>query len=123
MNNLKIAALSAFFMGVGSLKAIDAEQYEKAKSILKSVINANPADGRASYLLGKVYLYQDYQDSARVVFDKGLSAKNDGNLNAVGLGQIELNKGNLAGAQSQFAMATKDARKKDTEEHVGCFIR
>ena len=33
-------------------KAIDAEQYDKAKSILKSIIKTKPADGKAAFLLG-----------------------------------------------------------------------
>ncbi|RYZ86960.1 MAG: hypothetical protein EOP06_13525, partial [Proteobacteria bacterium] len=72
-------------------KAIDAEQYEKAKTMLKSVVQSKPTDGRAAFLLGKVYLKQDIEDSARVVFQKGITAKDDGNLNYIGLGQMDLN--------------------------------
>ena len=35
-------------------KAIDAEQYEKAKSLLKSIIQTK-SNGRASFLLGNIY--------------------------------------------------------------------
>jgi Flp pilus assembly protein TadD len=99
-------------------KAIDAEQYEKAKSMLKAAVQAKPADGRAAFLLGTVYLKQDIADSAKVVFQKGVTATQDGNLNYIGLGQIELNNNNVSGAQADFANATKDNRKKDTEEYV-----
>lgn len=99
-------------------KAIDAEQYEKAKTMLKSVVQSKPTDGRAAFLLGKVYLKQDIEDSARVVFQKGITAKDDGNLNYIGLGQMDLNAGNSAAAQSNFTTALKDVKKKDTEEYI-----
>ena len=98
-------------------KAIDAEQYEKAKSLLKSAIQAKPS-GRANFLLGNVYLKQNIADSAKIYFDKGLSAGDGSKLNYIGLGQLDLDKGNLSAAQANFALATKDIKKKDTEELV-----
>ncbi len=98
-------------------KAIDAEQYEKAKTILKSTLQAKPGDGRAAFLLGNIYLTQNIADSAKIYFDKGISGS-DGKLNYIGLGQLELDKGNVSGAQSNFAMATKDIKKKDTEQLI-----
>jgi tetratricopeptide (TPR) repeat protein len=125
MRNFKVAAMSLLF-GVTAVaqevdqakKAIDAEQFEKAKNILKSAIAAKPSNGRAAFLLGSVYLAQNDADSARIYFDKGLSGADGGRLNHIGLGQIELDKGNLQGAQSNFASATKDIKKKDTEELI-----
>lgn len=99
-------------------KAIDAEQYEKAKSILKSIVQAKPANGRAAFLLGNIYLKQNIEDSAKIYFQKGLSGTEAGKLNYIGLGQIELDHNNLSGAQSNFMQATKDVKKKDTEEYV-----
>ncbi len=101
-----------------AIKAIDAEQYEKAKSILKAAVQAKPSDGRASFLLGKAYLKQDIADSAKIAFDKGISAADDSNLNYIGLGQLELNNNNLSGAQANFTNALKNVRKKDTEEYI-----
>ena len=98
-------------------KAIDAEQYEKAKTILKATLQAKPGDGRAAFLLGNIYLTQNIADSAKIYFDKGISGS-DGKLNYIGLGQLELDKGNVSGAQSNFAMATKDIKKKDTEQLI-----
>ncbi|RZJ66497.1 MAG: tetratricopeptide repeat protein [Flavobacterium sp.] len=99
-------------------KAIDAEQYEKAKTMLKAAVQAKPTDGRAAFLLGKVYLKQDIEDSAKVVFQKGITAKDDGNLNYIGLGQLDLNAGNTSAAQSNFTTSLKDIKKKDTEEYI-----
>lgn len=126
MNKLKIFSI-AFVATAGlakaqdiesAKKAIDAEQYEKAKTILKSIVQSKPSNGRATFLLGNVYLTQDIPDSAKIYFDKGITASEAGKLNYIGLGQLELDKGNVSGAQSNFALATKDIRKKDTEELV-----
>ncbi len=99
-------------------KTIDAEQYEKAKGMLKSIVQAKPSDGRAAYLLGNIYLKQNVADSAKIYFQKGLSGSEGARLNFAGLGQIELDNNNAAGAQSNFDQALKDVRKKDTEEYI-----
>lgn len=96
--------------------AIDVEQFDKAKSILKSIIQSNPTNGRASFLLGNVYLVQTINDSAKISFQKGLAAKEGQRLNYIGLGEIDLDNGNTTAAEANFALALKDIRKKDTEE-------
>ncbi|MFT3795182.1 tetratricopeptide repeat protein [Flavobacterium sp.] len=99
-------------------KAIDAEQYEKAKAMLKSIVQAKPSNGRAAFLLGNVYLTQNIADSAKIYFQKGMAATEGAKLNYIGLGQIELDNKNAAGAQTNFDQALKDVKKKDTEEYV-----
>ena len=99
-------------------KAIDAEQYEKAKSLLKSVIQAKPANGKASFLLGTIYLKQNISDSASIYFQKGLASSEGARLNNIGLGQMDLDANNKAAAQAKFDLVTKDLKKKDTEEYV-----
>lgn len=99
-------------------KAIDAEQYEKAKGMLKSIVQAKPSNGRATFLLGNVYLTQNIADSAKIYFQKGMTASEGAKLNYIGLGQIELDNKNTAAAQTNFDQALKDVKKKDTEEYV-----
>jgi predicted Zn-dependent protease len=101
-----------------AVKAIDAEQYEKAKSLLKSIYQAKPNNGKAAFLLGNVYLKQNIEDSAKIFFQKGLEASENGKLNNIGFGQIELDKGNITGAKAKFDLATKDMRKKDIQEYI-----
>ncbi len=96
-------------------KAIDAEQYEKAKSMLKSILKASPIDGRANFLLGNVYLIQSVTDSAKISYEKGLSGTDGAKLNYIGLGVIDLDNGNTTAAEANFALAIKDAKKKDVE--------
>lgn len=99
-------------------KAIDAEQYEKAKSLLKSAYQAKPSNGKAAFLLGNIYLKQDIEDSAKIYFERGLASSDFSKLNHIGFGQIELDKGNTAGAKAKFDLVTKDMRKKDFEEYI-----
>ena len=99
-------------------KTIDAEQFEKAKGILKSIIKINPDNGKATFLLGSVYLTQNIADSAKIYFQKGLTAKVDAKFNYIGLGQMDLDVKNAVAAEANFALATKDIRKKDSEQYV-----
>jgi Flp pilus assembly protein TadD len=99
-------------------KTIDAEQFEKAKGILKSIIKINPDNGKATFLLGSVYLTQNIADSAKIYFQKGLSAKMDSKFNYIGLGQMALDEKNTAVADANFIMATKDIKKKEVEQYV-----
>lgn len=99
-------------------KAIDAEQFQKAKSLLKSIIKAKPSDGEANFVLGNVYLNQSIVDSAKIYYNNGLQASDDKNLNYIGLGQLDLDAKNAAAAQANFALATKDMKRKDVEEYI-----
>ncbi len=126
MNRFKIFTFA--FLGATSIafaqdldaskKAIDAEQFEKAKTLLKTFIQSKPTNGEAPFLLGNIYLNQSFNDSAKIYFQKGLTAKEFANLNYIGLGQMDLDNGNAAAALSNFGLAMKDVRKKDTQEYV-----
>jgi Tfp pilus assembly protein PilF len=99
-------------------KAIDAEQYEKAKTMLKSIVQSKPSDGKATFLLGNIYLKQNVEDSAKIFFQRGLSASDDARFNNIGLAQIDLDNGNIAAAQSKFDLVNKEIKKKQVEEYV-----
>lgn len=126
MNKFKILSV-AFLASVSVIqaqdinqakKAIDAEQFENAKSTLKSIIKTNPADGSAFFLLGNVYLIQNIADSAKMTYQNGLTAKDHAHLNEIGLGQIDLDNGDTMAAKAKFELAKKEMRKKDFEEYV-----
>lgn len=121
--NFSIAFLSSITLGFAqdinqAKKAVDAEQYEKAKSILKALIKVNPSDGKANFILGNLYLIQTVNDSAKISFQRGLAVSEGGRLNYIGLGALDLEAGNTAAAEANFALALKDTRKKDIEELV-----
>src|SRR6187200_2443107 len=97
MNTFKIfsiALLTAFTTQAQDIeqakKAIDAEQYEKAKVMLKNILQAKPSNGKAAFLLGTIYLKQNIGDSAALSFQRGASASENGKFNSIGLGQLDL---------------------------------
>ena len=99
-------------------KAIDAEQYEKAKVILKTLLQSKPGNGKATFFLGNIYLKQNIEDSAKIYFQKGLSATDNAKWNNIGLAQMDLNSANPTAAQANFDLVTKDLKKKDIEEYI-----
>jgi tetratricopeptide (TPR) repeat protein len=99
-------------------KAIDAEQYEKAKSMLKGIIQTKPTNGKASFLLGNIYLKQNIEDSAKIYFQKGIAATDGAKFNNIGFGQMDLDKGDVVSAKAKFDLAIKDIKKKDVEEYI-----
>jgi tetratricopeptide (TPR) repeat protein len=94
-------------------KAIDAEQYQKATSMLKSLVNSQASKGENYFNLGEVYLKTDYIDSARAVFTKGTTSDPKNALNFIGLGHADLISNNAASAKTNFAKAIEIASKKD----------
>jgi len=125
MNKFKIFSLALVATTIAKAqdlepakKAIDAEQFEKAKSLLKAVIQAKPANGKATFLLGTIYLKQNIADSAAIYFQKGLNAADGAKFNNIGLAQMDLDANNKTAAQAKFDLVTKDVKKKDTEEYV-----
>lgn len=94
-------------------KAIDAEQYQKASTMLKALVNSQASKGDNYFSLGEVYLKMDYVDSARAVFTKGVTADPKNSLNYIGLGEADLVSNNAASAKTNFAKAVEVSSKKD----------
>ncbi len=126
MNKFKILSI-AFFSSAFAVQAqdinelkkqIDAEQFQKAKTSLKSIIKSNPSQGKAYFLLGNIYLNQSVLDSAKISYDEGLKAKEAAHFNYIGLGQLDLEKNDVTAAKAKFESAKSEMRKKDFEELV-----
>ena len=107
-------------------KAIDAEQYQKGKAILNSLTKSDSTNPENFFYLGNLYLTTapinirpDYIDSAKAVFEKGISANADYALNFVGLGAVDLAK--KASPQANFDKAISLTKKKDylTDLYIG----
>lgn len=86
-------------------KAIDAEQYQKATSMLKTLVANQAKVGENYFTLGKVYLLTDEIDSARAVFTNGTTIDPKFALNYVGLGQADLQANNPTNAKTNFDKA------------------
>ena len=107
-------------------KASDAEQYQKGKAMLNTLTSTQPTNPENFFYLGNLYLSTatinfrpDYIDSAKTVFEKGISANAEYALNYVGLGSVELaKKGN---PKVNFDKAISLTKKKDhlTDLYIG----
>ncbi len=86
-------------------KAIDAEQYQKASSMLKTLVSSQATKGENYFSLGQVYLRTDEIDSARATFTKGITAEPKFALNYVGLGEADLRSDNATSAKTNFDKA------------------
>jgi cytochrome c-type biogenesis protein CcmH/NrfG len=126
MNKFKILGV-AFLTTISAInaqdieqakKAIDAEQFESAKSTLKAIIKSDPSEGKAYFLLGNLYLLQKVADSAKMTYQNGLAAKDDEHFNYIGLGQLDLNNDDLAAAKIKFALVKEEMGRRDFEEYV-----
>jgi len=120
MKKVFIYTVTALFFIVGhaqdinqAKEAIDAEQYEKAKTILETVTTSKPTDGYAKFLLGYVYLLKGDYAVAKNNFDAGIKCSSKGNFNYIGLGYLALDKDNAAEADKNFVSAAQNTSKKD----------
>ncbi|AOM76815.1 tetratricopeptide repeat protein [Pedobacter steynii] len=94
-------------------KAVDAEQYQKATSMLKALVKSQASKGENYFNLGDVYLRMDYVDSARAVFTQGVAADPKNSLNYIGLGEADLFSNNPTSAKTNFDKAVEVSSKKD----------
>ena len=101
-------------------KAIDAEQYQKATAMLKTLVANQAKDGANYFNLGNVYLLTDEVDSARAVFTSGTTADPKNALNFVGLGHADLISNNAASAKTNFDKAVQlGAKNYETYLNIG----
>ncbi len=122
-SKVSVAALGLVFIGssvfaqslADAKKAIDAEQFQKAKIMLKNLTVTQSTKDENFFYLGLTYLQpgQDYPDSARVAFNKGIAINPKSALNYVGLGMVERFDKNEAAAKANFDKALALAPKDD----------
>lgn len=92
-------------------KAIDAEQYQKAKGMLKNLTVTQATKDENFFYLGWVYVLQEYTDSAKTVFNKGIAVNPKSALNYAGLGAAAFVDKDRAGATTNFNQAIALAGK------------
>lgn len=99
-------------------KAVYAEQYEKAKGFFKNLTNTQPANAENYFYYGDLYLNINKLDSAKMLFQKGVSVDPKFTLNYVGLGAVNLFEKNSSAAEANFNQATANMKKKDYKEYI-----
>ncbi len=99
-------------------KAIDAEQYQKGKTILKTLTSSQPANAENYFYLGNVYLKTDDVDSAKLTYNQGVTANPKFALNYVGLGSVALAENNEPAAKLSFDQAIPLTDKKDQKTYL-----
>lgn len=99
-------------------KAIDAEQYQKAKSMLKNLTTTEASKDENFFYLGWVYVLQDYTDSAKAVFNKGISVNAKSALNYAGLAVVAHLDKDAGGESSNSAQAIANAGKGNAKPYV-----
>lgn len=92
-------------------KAIDAEQYQKAKSMLKNLTVTQADKDENFFYLGWVYILQEYPDSAKTAFNKGIAVNAKSALNYAGLGAAAFIDKDRATATTNFNQAIALAGK------------
>ncbi|MCC9136405.1 tetratricopeptide repeat protein [Pontibacter silvestris] len=121
-NNWKyIVLMAAAFPATAALaqsgdagrRAVELENYQEAKNIYKSQLNDKKAADNAYFALGDIYLRTDKPDSAAYYFNQGIANNKKSAINYVGLGKLELERGNKAKAEQNFEEALKQSKSKD----------
>lgn len=112
---LSVVGSSAFAQSLADAKkAIDAEQYQKAKSMLKNLTVTQSNKDENYFYYGWVYILQDYPDSAKAIFQKGVAVNPKSALNYAGLGAVAFVDKDRNTAATNFnqavALAGKDSK-------------
>ncbi len=97
-------------------KALEGEQYEKARAILETLVKTDSLAGENYFHLGSLYLTLGEDELAINTFNQGIKQKKGGNLNYIGLGQYFLDEEQPDSASKYFGKALEKTRKKDTKE-------
>lgn len=127
IKNIFKGSLVVFFAGGGfvygqdlgqAVQMLDKGQISQAKQALQAILKQQPDQGEAYYYLGNVYLQQGIVDSAKAQFDQGVALKNNGFLNYIGLGQLDLLQGNTSGATLNFAKAQSKIKRRDYDQKL-----
>jgi tetratricopeptide (TPR) repeat protein len=88
-----------------AVKNIERHHFKEALSSLHTILKNEPGNAAAYYQIGKIYLLNSLEDSARYFFEKGISTNGNEPLNYVGMGRYYLDGQDKAKAKEQFQKA------------------
>lgn len=98
-----------------AIKLTDKEQFEKASSAFKHIVEAQPNNGEAWFYMGENFFANDRTDSAEASYRRGVEVNPNFPLNYAGLGKVLREKGKTSEAQAQFDKATELAVLKSNK--------
>ncbi|MFN3316618.1 MAG: tetratricopeptide repeat protein, partial [Raineya sp.] len=96
------------------LQFMDMEQYSSAKDVFEKLVNSKP-NGEHYYYLGYFYARNNNPDAqkAKEAFEKGLATDKKFPLNEIGLAEVMLMQGDLAGAKAKINEVVKKTKAKN----------
>lgn len=119
ISGLAMLSSSVFAQSLADAKkAMDAEQYQKAESMLKNLTQTQPTKDDNFFYLGWLYLKTNYPDSAKATFMKGINVNPNSALNYAGLGAVDRVDKNTAAAKADLDKAVSLVDKKNLEPYV-----
>src|SRR5690606_19039448 len=77
-----------------------------------------PTNAENFFFFGDLYLQLNNADSAKVLFQQGLSADPKFTLNYIGLGTVDLFNKNESAAKANFDKAIADMKRRDHKEFI-----
>lgn len=122
MKRLALAFLLSSFFVIGyaqqsiqdGIKHMENENYTAALDVFNSICKADPKNSVAYFYIGEVnYLQEDYSEAEKA-YRKGLTINAQCAECYVGLGKLELDKGNNAEAEKNFSAAERINKKNST---------
>lgn len=99
-------------------RAVDAERYQAAKTMLKAMLRSQPKAAELYYSLGEAYLKTGYIDSAKNTFAQGIRASKKNPMNYAGLGLADLQLGNPSAAKINFDKAVSYSSRRQYNAYL-----
>lgn len=111
-------AANLFAQDIASgVKLIRNEKYAEAKKYFSSLLNTKSA-AEAYFYLGEIYFIQEKVDSAKMFYQKGISANKESALNYAGMVRINVLNGNTSEAEKNENEAIELSDEKNPEVYI-----
>lgn len=96
-----------------AIKLTESEQFDMASNAFQNLLSREPANGTFYYYYGENYLLAENEDSAKILYTKGLQSDPANVLNIIGLAKIDLNNGNAEAGNKSIDVAIQKAGPKN----------
>lgn len=111
---MAISSMATFAQTItDGLRALDFEQYEKARGIFTTLTQQEPTKGANFYYLGQAQWNLYKENEARAAYTAGIAAEPTNPMNHAGLGELALANDKIDEAKVHFEKALSFNRAKD----------